>query len=145
MSTVTNRAILQRAVENFNRADNRTGYFDLYDDNVVLHGFSPGLAPGVEGVKQFYGALWAAFPDCRLTIDDLISEGDRIAVRYTLSGTHQREFMGIPPTSKHISLAGFTILRFPGGKCVERWRNQANRLGLMQQLGAIPAPAQAGR
>ncbi|MGH3087501.1 MAG: hypothetical protein ACRDSJ_09310 [Rubrobacteraceae bacterium] len=68
MSAEENRAILRRAIERFNDLEDRTGYFELYDADVVLHGFPPGLAPGIEGVEQFYTAYWSDFPDVRETI-----------------------------------------------------------------------------
>ena len=141
MPAQDNRAIVRDAIERFNDLDNRTGYFELYDPDIVLHGFPPGLAPGIEGVEQFYGAYWAAFPDVRVTIEDVVGEGGKLAVRYTVRATHQGEFMGIPPTGKRVTFEGITILRFEGGKCVERWQS-ADMLGLMQQLGAVPTPGQ---
>jgi predicted ester cyclase len=87
--------------------------------------------------------MWAAFPHSRLMIDDLILEGDKLASRFRVQAMHRGEFMGIPPTGKNIEVHGMTIIRFAGGKWVERW-NQVDMLGWLQQLGAIPAPAQAG-
>lgn len=140
MSTAENKASLQCAIDHWNN-QNLDGYLELYDANIILHGFPPGLAPGVEGARQFYTGVWAAFPGNQLTIDDAVAEGDEVAVRFTLRGVHRGAFMGIPPTGKEITLTGITILRFAGGRCVERW-NQADFLGLLQQLGAVPAPAQ---
>ncbi len=141
MSAEEDRAVVQRAIENWNRGD-LAGYLELYDPDAVLHGY-PGVEPGLESIKRFYDAFWAAFPDSHIMIDDVIAEGDEVASRFTLRATHQGDFMGIPPTGGQVTLAGITILRFAGGRCVERW-GQADFLGLMQQLGAIPAPEQAG-
>ena len=135
MSTEDNKAILQRAMDNFTKG-NRDAYLALYDANCVLHGY--GLA-GIESIKQFYHGFWTAFPDAHLTSEDMIAEGDKVACRFVLHATHQGEFMGVPATGKRVTFTGTTILRFAGGKCVERWSN-ADFLGLMQQLGAIPAP-----
>lgn len=137
-----NRATLRRAIERFNDPEDRTGYFKLYDPDVVLHSFPPGLAPGIEGVEQFYTAYWTAFPDVRVTLEDVIAEGERLAARYTVRATHRGEFMGIPATGTRVTFEGITILRFEGGRCAERWQS-ADMLGLMQQLGAIPAPEEA--
>jgi steroid delta-isomerase-like uncharacterized protein len=142
MSPEENRALLRRAIERFNDPEDRIAYIELYDPDIVLHGFPPGLAPGLEGVEQFYAAYWAAFPDVRVTIEDVIGEGDKLVARYTVRATHRGEFMGIPATGKRVTFEGITILRFEGGKCVERWQS-ADMLGLLQQLGAVPTPGQS--
>ncbi len=131
-----NKAILQRAVEKFNNKENRSGYLELYDANCLMHGV-PGVDRGIESIKQFYTAMWTAFPDVTLTLDDIIAEEDKVATRFTVRGTHLGDFMGIPSTGKQINVTGITILRFAAGKCVERW-NSADFLGMMQQLGVIP-------
>ena len=135
-----NEAVLRRAIEKWNQGD-LTGYLEHYDANVVLHGFPPGLPLGVAGAKLFYDQLWGAFPAPQLTLDEVMSQGDKVACHFTMRATHSGDFMGIPATGKEITLPGITILRYSGGKCVERW-NQADLLGLMQQLGAVPAPQQ---
>jgi predicted ester cyclase len=140
MPTSENRAVFQRAIDHWN-SGNFAAYLEVYDANVVLHGFPPGLPPGIEGAKAFYAGMWAAFPNPRLIIDDVILEGDKLASRFRVQATHKGEFMGIPPTGKEVEVSGMTIFRFAGGKCVERW-NQVDMLGWLQQLGAIPTPGQ---
>jgi predicted ester cyclase len=88
--------------------------------------------------------FWAAFPGNQLALDDVVAEGEQVACRFTVQGVHRGDLQGIPPTGKDVRVDGITILRFAGGKCVERW-NQADFLGLLHQLGAIPAPGQAGQ
>ncbi|MCK6627049.1 MAG: ester cyclase [Anaerolineae bacterium] len=139
MSTTENKAILQRAIANWN-SGSLVAYLELYNADVVLHGFPPGLPPGIQGAKLFYEGLWAAFPNPRLTLDDVMAEGDKVVCRFNMQATHQGEFMGIPPTGKGVKVSGITILRFSDGKCIERW-NQADMMGWLQQLGAIPTPA----
>ena len=73
----------------------------------------------------------------------MIAEGDKVVTRFTMRGTHQGEFMGIPSTGKHVSVTGIGIDRIKDGNFVESWMNEDN-LGLMQQLGAIPQMAQGG-
>ncbi len=90
-------------------------------------------------IRRFYEAFWAAFPDARLSIDDVVAEGDKLACRFSLRATHRGELMGIPASGKPVLLPGITILRFRDGKCVERW-SQADFLGLLQQIGAVPPP-----
>lgn len=132
-----NRAALERAIGCWNE-DDLAGYLELYDPEVALHGYQ-GVEPGLEGVRRFYEAFWAAFPGSRITLEDIVSEGNEVACRFTLRATHGGEFNGIPPTGREVSIPGITILRFENGRCIERW-SQADFLGLLQQLGVIPAP-----
>lgn len=140
MSVEQNKAALLRAAENFNRPGDKTAYLELYDTQAVLHGYA-GVEPGLASITQFYQGFWAALPDCQLTLDNLVSEGDKVACSFVVRGTHQGDLMGIPPTGKPINLTGCTILRFANGKCVERW-SQADFMGMLQQLGVMPAMGQ---
>jgi steroid delta-isomerase-like uncharacterized protein len=99
---------------------------------------------GRAGLKQFLSMFRRAFPDARFTVDDRIVEGERIAVRWTMHGTHQADFQGIPPTGKAVTVRGIAIHRFTGAQIQESW-DCYDALGLLQQLGAIPpAGAAAG-
>jgi predicted ester cyclase len=124
---------VKRAMDAFNNPADRTGYFELYDQDVILHGFPPGLPPGIAGLKAFYGSLWKAFPDCSLELSNVVTQGDRVATMYKFKATHRDEFMGVQATGRRVEIMGMTILRFVGDKCVERW-NIADMLSLMQQL-----------
>ena len=132
-----NKAALERAIGRWNEGD-LAGYLQLYDPAAVLHGYQ-GVEPGFGGIRRFYEAFWAAFPGSRITLHEVVSEGGSVACRFTLRATHEGEFNGVPATGKGISLAGITILRFEGGRCVERW-SQADFLGLLRQLGVVPPP-----
>jgi steroid delta-isomerase-like uncharacterized protein len=107
--------------------------------DAVDHQAPPGTAQGAEGLKQFLSMFRSAFPDLQATVDQVIAEGDTIAARFTMSGTHQGEFFGIPPTGKRMEITGIDVVRFENGKIVEHWGNQDD-LGMMQQLGVIPMP-----
>lgn len=98
----------------------------------------PGLPPGPEGLKPIVAGFRHAFPDLQYTIDDLIADGDKVVTRWTLRGTHLGEFMGMPPTSRPINVAGIQVERIVDGKIKEHWR-QSDDLGLMRQLGVLPA------
>lgn len=137
MSMEDNKASIRRAIEAWNRQD--WGYLTLYDPSVVHHGLAPEPLD-FAGQKATYEAMWEAFPNSQIRIDDLIAEGDKLSCRFTLSAQHEGEFMGVPATGKSITLSGQTIFRFAGGRVVERWTN-TDTMGLMVQLGAIPAPA----
>ena len=93
---------------------------------------------GPEGVKQFIAAPRRAFPDFQTTIDDILAQGDKVVVRFTARGTHRGKFQGVAPTGKQVTWAGINIYQITGGKIAETWQ-LGDALGLMQQLGAIPA------
>jgi steroid delta-isomerase-like uncharacterized protein len=109
----------------------------------VWHG--PGVFPDLDlaGGKQLMTAFWTAFPDAHWTVEDLIAEGDKVVSRFTWRATHQGEFMGVPATGKVVTNTAIIISRVAGGKVVEDWE-QADMLGLFQQLGVIPQMAQGG-
>jgi steroid delta-isomerase-like uncharacterized protein len=96
---------------------------------------------GPEDAKQFEHMLHEAFPDYRVTVEDQIAEGDKVATRWTAQGTHKGKFQGMPATGKNIKTTGLTIFRIANGKLVEGWNNP-DLLGMLQQLGAVPAPEQ---
>lgn len=91
-------------------------------------------------MKQLFAALRAAFPDLRAEIQDQFSQGDKVVTRKTFHGTNDGEFMGMPPTEKQVSFDVIDILRLRDGQFVDHW-NAVDAMGLMQQLGAVPAPA----
>ncbi len=136
-----NQDHLAEAIARWNNGD-LDGYLQLYSPKVRLSGYA-GVEPGIDSVRTFYRALWDAFPRSRITIEDLIGSGDRIACRFVMSGRHDGAFQGLPATGREFTLPGITILRFEDGRCVERW-SQADFLGLMVQLGALPQPGAPG-
>lgn len=95
-----------------------------------------------EELKRHIAQFDAAFPSYQLTAEDMITEGDKVVVRSTFRGTHNGDFMGIPPTGKQVTIPVFLIYRIADDKIAEHWM-QADSLGLLQQLGAIPAPTSA--
>jgi steroid delta-isomerase-like uncharacterized protein len=129
---------IRRAVERMNAHD-LDGYMEAYADDVELHGYPPGVE-GRDGARAFYGQFLEAFPDAKLELFETVREGDLGAVRYVLSGTHSAEFFGVPATGRQVSVDGQSIFRFRDGKIVERWQS-LDALGLLTQLGAMPAPA----
>ena len=94
-----------------------------------------GRADGVEGVKRDIAAYHAAFPDLSLRCEDYIIGEDRVAVRWSATGTHDGDGLGVPPTHRHVQLHGIDILRIAHGRVAERW-GQFNGLDMMQQLTA---------
>ena len=145
MSTEENKALVQRMLEAFNKGKEAcmAALEELCAPDYVYHG--PGVFGDMDlaACKQMTPALYAAFPNSHMAVEDLIAEGDKVVGRYTFRGTHQGEFMGVPATGKVVTWTCILISRFAGGKCVEDWE-EADMLGLFQQLGAIPQMAQAG-
>jgi predicted ester cyclase len=141
MSTEDNKAAVRRFYEEVFNQKNLAGVDAFIGPNPIDHSLPPGLS-GLEGTKQFIGMYLAAFPDLRVTVEDLIAEGDKVVSRCTYRGTHQGALLGIPPTGKQVTVTGIEINRFEGGKTVEHWL-EADNLGMLQQLGVVPAPGQA--
>jgi steroid delta-isomerase-like uncharacterized protein len=116
--------------------------FDEYvtDDFVEHEELAPGIPPGKEGVKAFFRAWREAFPDLRLTLEDAVEEGDKLAARFTATGTHQGSFMGImPATGKSFTAQGFDMLRMVDGRAAEHW-GVFDGASMMMQLGLMPEP-----
>jgi steroid delta-isomerase-like uncharacterized protein len=101
----------------------------------------PAPGPGIGAMNNVITTCRAAFHGLHVTIGDVMADGDRVACRFTARGVHQGEFRGVPPTGKEIRMTGIEILRLHDGKITELW-GEANLMGLMQQLGILPAPAQ---
>ncbi len=117
-------------------------YIQLYAPEAVIYGVVPE-ALDIQGLRGFYEMLFAGFPDIRLEPLDVISEGDKVAVRFRATGTHRGEFQGMPATGRSFSVEGITILRYQKDKVVER-HNIFDFLSMLQQLGLVPAPGESG-
>ena len=131
---MSNRESFSHAVKCFSDPQRRNEYFQLYSDDIIVHGYQ-GIEPGLESVKQFYYAFWKVFPDAQVLIHDLIGEDDPLVARYTITGTMHEPFMGVPATGQRIELPGISILHFRNGQCFERWAC-SDSLVLLNQIGA---------
>ena len=131
------RALAADAFARFNDRDDHDAFFDAYDRDVVLHGYPAGLQ-GHDGLRAFHEALWTAFPDVRLTVEDLVVESDRAALRYRLQGTHSGAYLGVAPTGLRFDVDGLTLLRLAQGRVVEEWHSPTE-LAILRQLGAVKA------
>ena len=105
-------------------------------------GHSSTVIRGPEGAVAFIPQARVAFPDFQFEVHDQIAEGDKVATRWKVVGTHEGSFQGVPPSGKRIEMTGITIFRLANGKLVDGWTNE-DLLGLLQQIGAVPAPEQA--
>lgn len=136
-----NKALARRFIETFNTDDLAAA------DEFIAASFTnhdpgtPQLPTGPEGYRQLVRTYRTAFPDLHLTVEDLIAEGDKVAVRWTAKGTNNGELMGMPPTGKPGTTSGISILPIEGDKITAQWVNW-DTLGMLQQLGVIPTPGQ---
>jgi steroid delta-isomerase-like uncharacterized protein len=111
---------------------------ELVDPDALIRTPLPLETTGAEALKEVFARLHRVFPDLHITIEDLIAEGDKLVSRNTVTGTHQGEYMGIPPTGKSVTYNEIFIARFAGGRIAETW-GVVDVLSQMKQLGAIPA------
>jgi steroid delta-isomerase-like uncharacterized protein len=136
VSADDNKAIVVRWIEAYNDRDEQAEA-DVRTSDYVAH--APGL-PGPldsDGWTQFIATFSGAFPDIRLTVEDMIAEGDMVATRVSFKGTHTGEFQGIPPTNKQVTFSEITFDRIVDGKVAEHWL-ELDQLGLLRQLGVAP-------
>lgn len=134
MSSSANKALIQRLFEEvYNQGDLRVAD-EIVAATYLSHNPFPGEAPGREGFKAFVAYLRRAFADLHIAIADQVAEGDKVVTRYTISGTHEGEFAGIPPTGKLVGVSAIAIHCVADGRIQEGWLNW-DALGLMQQLG----------
>jgi steroid delta-isomerase-like uncharacterized protein len=139
MSAEENKAIVRRFWGVWEE-----GNIDLVDEllapDYINHTpATPDQPTGPEGVKGVVTMFRSAMPDLRVVIEDMIAEGDKVAVRYTLEGTHDGELFGVPPTGHRLSIKSIAVERVSDGKIRDHWRI-TDSLDMMQQLGVIPAP-----
>ena len=141
MSTEQNKTNFKRLYDEVFNQGNLEVAEELIAPNVIEHQRQPGITPdaaGPELVKQIARFFRSAFPDLYISVNDLVAEGDRVVARVTISGTHQGEMMGIPPTGKRVEIGSIDIIRFEAGKAVEHW-GETDVMAMMQQLGVVPA------
>jgi steroid delta-isomerase-like uncharacterized protein len=143
MSTDANKAIVVQLYDEVFNKGNLELAEKLVAEGAIEH--DPNGLPvpsGPAGVTTVVTMLRTAFPDCHQTIEDLVAEGDRVAARLSFQGTHQGTFLGAAPTGKRISITMMHLYRFAGGKVAEVWANRDD-VGVMRQLGLLPAPSPA--
>ena len=138
----TNKATTERFDDALNSGDAER-IFKTIDEVVapdaLIRTPLPVEATGAELAKELFARLMRAYPDLHITIEDLIAEGDKVVSRNTVTGTHQGEYMGIPPTGNSVTYNEVIITRFADGRIVETWA-VVDVLAQMRQLGVIPTP-----
>jgi steroid delta-isomerase-like uncharacterized protein len=143
MSEQNKRLVRQLLEEDISRGDVAVAERIIHPD-FVDHTNPPGMRHGLAGHNAIVALFRAAFPDQFWHIEDLIAEGDKVVARTTMRGTHQGDFFGIPPTGARVEVTGVHIMRIADGHIAEHWGSNDD-LGLMRQLGVIPAPTAASR
>ena len=134
-------AIARRAIEDVWNKGQMEAITELFTNDYVNN--DPlNTTKGLDDFRNFVKKYRVAFPDCRLDIDELISSGDKVVVRWRYSGTHKGQLEGIAPTGRRVAGTGISINHFSGDKIREAFVNW-DALGLMQQIGAVTLPGRA--
>jgi steroid delta-isomerase-like uncharacterized protein len=109
---------------------------ELAEPDVLIRTPLPIEATGADALKEVYARLHRAFPDLRVTVEDLIAEGDKVVARNSVTGTHRGEYMGVAPTGKPVAYDEIFIVRFRDGRIAETW-GVVDVASQMRQLGLI--------
>jgi len=141
MSTEENKAVIRRLIEEFiNKGNTAVAEALVAEDHVALDP-PPGLEQGRAGLIDNIARMRTAFPDMEWTIEEQVAEGDKVAVYFVWRGTHQGEFLGIPPTGKRVTVPGMGFDYCVAAQC-KKSRILMDTMSLMQQLGVVPPPGQ---
>ena len=138
-----NKAVVRRWFEEVWNQGREGSIDEMFPAQGVAHGLgdSEQDVHGPDEFKPFVANIRGALPDTHISIDDILADDDRIAVRVTLQGTHTGPGLGVPPTGRKVSIQGIIIVRLVDGRIREGW-NSYDQLGLLRQIGALPG---AGR
>ena len=142
-TTEENKVRFRRAYEEVLNQGDVSVVDELIAPDFFNHAAPPGRDRGPESMRWLATMLRTTFPDLHITIEELVAEGDIVAGRLTMSGTHEESIMGMPPTGHAVRQDHMHFVRYRDGKAVEHW-GVRDDLGMMQQMGVIPAPGQPG-
>lgn len=137
--TAENRFVMRRFVEFINTSSEKLAEELIAPDAVFHIPGRPEPMRGPAGYLAIIEMMRSGFPDIRWTLEEMIVEDDKVAARFTMRGTHQGSFFGVPPTGKTIEVQAMNFYRLSGGQFVEE-RGQPDLLGLLMQIGAVPPP-----
>ena len=139
----TNKELTSRFLEGvFNQHD-----LSVFDELIAVDFVEheevpvPGITPDKAGSRQGFALMFEAFPDMHIEVENMVANGDRVAIRSTFTGTHQGEMMGIPATGKQVRVGAMDIVRLRDGKTTDHW-GVLDNLGMLMQLGVIPTPGE---
>jgi len=136
MSTETNKAVVRKYQEAYN-TNNLNALDEVIAADIKTPAMLPGFPPGLEGLKQLHRLTVDAWPDLKVTIEDLLADGDRVVARVSVAATPQKEAFGVPPTGKSFKISGSYIVRIADGKIVEHFGVE-DAVGIVQQMGVMP-------
>ena len=137
MTEEANKIVMHRFLEFINSASESLAQ-ELISPDAIFHvPGSPEPMRGPAGYLAIIGMMRGGFPDIQWTLEEMVAEGDKVAARFTMRGTHRGTFFGVPPTGKTISVQAMNIYRLSGRQFVEE-HGQPDMLGLLQQIGAVP-------
>lgn len=137
MRAAQNKAVVQRFYDEVFNGRHYALIDELTHADFVDHEAIPGLPPGREGVRQFLLHFHDAFPDGQWIVEDILAEGDRVACRVRMTGTHQGTFVDLPATGRRIDVTSIDIVRFEDGQAAEHW-GVTDEHAMMEQLGTLP-------
>jgi steroid delta-isomerase-like uncharacterized protein len=129
-----NKALAQRFYEEVFNKKNVDVIDELFAPDFVDHNAMPGQAPGTNGIKDVFAALFRGLPDLRITIQELVAERDIVVARFSGTATHTGELMGAAPTGKTVTMRGMDMIRIKNGKAIEVW-HEGDDAVMMMQLG----------
>ena len=138
-ATAENERIARRVPEDIATEGNLDLVPEVFAADAVEHGPFGQEARGHDEIREFLEGYRAAFPDFSATVEDVVSEGDTVAMRVTLRGTHEGELMGMEPTGESFEVGNMVFTRIEDGKIAERWL-QPDTLGMLEQLGIVSPP-----
>ena len=136
MSVEDNKRIVRRYQDIYN-SNQLDALIEVLSEELLTPRILPGMPSGIKGAKAVHQVMLAGFPDYKTSIEDMVAEGDRVAVRIRMTGTHTGTFMGTPASGNKIDFTGMYIARLKDGKIVEHW-GEEDAISLLRQIGAMP-------
>jgi predicted ester cyclase len=134
------KAVVSAFVKEVQNDGNIEAAGDYIAPDVVDHSAMPGLPPGLEGAKAIFAMIRSGLPDHDAVIHDQIAEGDKVVTRKSFTGTHDGEFLGVPPTGRRVTIDVIDVVRVREGRIVEHW-NVVDLFGALRQMEATPGGA----
>lgn len=142
MSSEQNKITIRRFYDEVLNQENKAVIDELMAANVIIHDPFTGITTGPDSFRQLLHIFDTAFPGHRVTVAEVVAEGDLVSVLHTHIATHTGSFMGLPGTGKQVQVEGLELFRLENGRIVEFWRKDDN-VGLLMQLGMLPTPSAA--
>jgi len=138
MGIEENKALVSRWIDEIWNQGKLATIDEIFDSSFTFNYAFPGITADLAGYKMTVSAFRNSFQEMHITCEEMVAEGDKVAVRWSGRSVHKGNFMGIPPTNKQVTTAGICIDYIKGGRIVQEWM-QMDMLGLMQQIGAVPS------